>query len=165
MIALAPGRLPMGGAALSPPFPFFALYCKLQCANKRLYYGAEANTGARRRRAWRIGPGASEEREERNLIDDVARTEAIEADLDRLIERRAKHNEKANAEAAAERMAAASRARRYREAVLWQRLDYHRQQLDSHTRTFSRLLERHKGALRLVEAELGITTNEGENAA
>ncbi len=117
----------------------------------------------------RVSPASLQPtREERNLLDDVASAEAIEAELDRFIERRAREakdgHSRVNAEAAAERMAAASRARRYREAVLWQRLDYHRQQLDSHTRTFSRLLERHKGALRLVEAELG-TTNEGENAA
>ncbi len=108
-------------------------------------------------------------REERNLLDDVASAEAIEADLDRFIERRAREakdgHSRVNAEAAAERMAGASRARRYREALLRQKLDYHRQQLEAHTRTFTRLLERHKGALRLVEAELGITTNEGENAA
>ncbi len=103
------------------------------------------------------------------MLDDVASAEAIEAELDRFIERRAREakdgHSRVNAEAAAERMATASRARRYREALLWQRLNFHRQQLEAHTRTFSRLLERHKGALRLVEAELGITTNEGENAA
>ncbi len=103
------------------------------------------------------------------MIDEVANIEKVEADLDRFIERRAREakdgHSRVNAEAAAERMAAESRARRYREALLRQKLDYHRQQLEAHTRTFSRLLERHKGALRLVEAELGITTNEGENAA
>ncbi len=99
------------------------------------------------------------------MIDEVASIEKIEADLDRFIERRAKGADHANDAAALERLQAESRTRRYREAVLWQRLDYHRRQLESHTRTFTRLLERHKGALRLVEAELGITTTEGENAA
>lgn len=100
------------------------------------------------------------------MIDEVLRGEAIESDLNKLIEKRATDMSLANAEDAAEKLAARSRARRYREALLWQRLDYHRSQLDSHTRTFTRLLERHKGALRLVEAELGITTtNEGEDAA
>ncbi len=99
------------------------------------------------------------------MIDEVLRGEVVEGDIDRLIERRDDGTNRANAEAAAERMAAASRARRYRDAVLWQRLDFHRQQLEAHTRTFSRLLERHKGALRLVERELGINTNEGEDAA
>ncbi len=99
------------------------------------------------------------------MLDEVQRIEAAEASIDAFIERRAKGSEQANTAAALERAQAESRARRYREAVLWQRLDFHRQQLEAHTRTFSRLLERHKGALRLVEAELGITTNEGENAA
>ncbi len=96
---------------------------------------------------------------------DVAKVEQIEGDLDRLIERRDDGTNRANAEAALERAQAESRNRWYREAFLWQKLDYHRQQLESHTRTFTRLLERHKGALKLVEAELGINTNEGENAA
>lgn len=99
------------------------------------------------------------------MIDEVLHGEAIESDLNKLIERRANDTSRANAEDAAERLAARSRARRYREAVLLQKLDYHRAQLESHTRTFTRLLDRHKGALRLVEAELGITTNEGEDAA
>ncbi|MDP9481579.1 MAG: hypothetical protein M3R38_38940, partial [Actinomycetota bacterium] len=94
-----------------------------------------------------------------------ASIEKVEAELNGFIERRAKGSEQANTAAALERLQEERRQRRYREAVLRQRLDFHRQQLESHTRTFSRLLERHKGALRLVEAELGITTNEGENAA
>ncbi|MDP9485583.1 MAG: hypothetical protein M3Q49_07305 [Actinomycetota bacterium] len=99
------------------------------------------------------------------LIDQMLRGEIVESDLNRLIERRAKGSEQANEAAALERLQAESRERRYREAVLRQKLDYHRGQLEAHTRTFTRLLERHRGALRLVEAELGITTNEGENAA
>ncbi|MDP9476539.1 MAG: hypothetical protein M3R38_12800 [Actinomycetota bacterium] len=99
------------------------------------------------------------------MIDEVLRGEIVEGDLDRLIQRRDDGTNRANAEAALERAQAESRNRRYREALLWQKLDYHRQQLEAHTRTFSRLVDRHKGALRLVEAELGITTNEGEDAA
>lgn len=99
------------------------------------------------------------------MIDQVLRGELVEGDLDRLIERRANDMNRANAEDAAEKLAARSRARRYREAVLWQKLEFHRLQLEAHSRTFSRLIDRHKGALRLVEAELGITTNEGEDAA
>ncbi len=104
-------------------------------------------------------------REEMGLIDEVLRGEIVEGDLDRLTQRRDDGTNRANAEAALDRAQAERRNRRYREALLWQKLDYHRSQLESHTRTFTRLLERHKGALRLVEAELGITTNEGENAA
>lgn len=85
--------------------------------------------------------------------------------IDRLIERRAEGANHANAAAALERAQAESRNRRYRQAVLHQRLDYHRQQLEAHTRTFSRLIDRHTGALRLVEVELGITTTEEETAA
>jgi hypothetical protein len=121
----------------------------------------------RPRRAWSTGPGPSEN-ERRGLIDglDVTRIASIETDLDRLIERRADGTNRANAEAAHERLRAESRNRRYREAVLWQRFEYHSAMLASHTRTYEALLRRHKGALRLVEAELGIsTTNEGENAA
>ena len=99
------------------------------------------------------------------MIDEVTNIEKVEADLNRFIERRAKGADHANEAAALERLQAESRARRYREAVLWQKLDFHRLQLETHTRTFTRLLERHKGALRLVEAELGITTDEGESAA
>ncbi len=95
------------------------------------------------------------------MIDEVARIEAAEAQIDAFIERRANDMSSANAEAALERAQAASRARRYREALLWQKLDYHRGQLEAHTRTFTRLLERHKGALRLVERELGIAGDEG----
>lgn len=99
------------------------------------------------------------------VIDEVANLERIESDLDRLIERRATDTNRANAEALAEKLARESRERKYREAVLWQRLDFHREQLVRHTRTFERLLERHKGALRLVETELGIPTTEEETAA
>ncbi len=99
------------------------------------------------------------------MIDEVLRGEIVEGDLDRLIERRNDGTNRANAEAALERAQAERRNRRYRDAVLWQRLDFHRQQLEAHTRTFTRLLERHKGALRIVEAELGITTTEEETAA
>ena len=104
-------------------------------------------------------------REERGLIDEMANLERIESDIDRLIERRADGTNRANAEAAAERAQAEGRNRRYREAVLRQKLEFHRGQLEAHTRTFSRLIDRHKGALRLCEEALGITTDEGEDAA
>ncbi len=90
------------------------------------------------------------------MIDEVLRGELVEGDLDRLIERRATHMNRANAEDAAEKLAARSRARRYREAVLWQKLDFHRAQLESHTATFSKLLDRHRTGLRLCEEALGI---------
>ncbi len=40
---LRTGRLPMGGAALSSPFPLFTLDCKLQYANICLHNDAKPN--------------------------------------------------------------------------------------------------------------------------
>ncbi len=101
------------------------------------------------------------------MIDEVLRGEAIESDLNKLIEKRANDTSRANAEDAAERLAARSRARRYRETVLLQKLEFHRLQLEAHSRTFSRLIDRHKGALRLCEEALGIDHehDEGDSAA
>ncbi len=53
----------VGEAARSSPFPPFTLYCKLQSAIKCLHHGAEANTCARPRRTYCMGPGRSDERE------------------------------------------------------------------------------------------------------
>ncbi len=96
---------------------------------------------------------------------DLGRVEAIEADLDRFIERRAREakdgHSRVNAEAAAERMAAESRNRRYRQAVLHQRLQFHEEQIHRHTATFERLIRRHKSGLRLVEEALGIAGKGG----
>ncbi len=55
MIALASGRLPMGGATFSSPFPFFTLEGKLQFANVCLYNGAEAKH--RPSSSWCMGIG------------------------------------------------------------------------------------------------------------
>jgi hypothetical protein len=59
MLATGPART--GEAARPSPFPPFTLYCKLQCVNVCLYNDMEARTGTRRRRAWRMGPGQSDE--------------------------------------------------------------------------------------------------------
>jgi hypothetical protein len=103
------------------------------------------------------------------LIDEVASVEKIEAGLNELIERRARGaktgRERANAEADWDRMRAESRARRYRQAVLQQRADFHAAQIANHTETFTRLLERHTRALRACEEELGITTDEERKSA
>ncbi len=101
------------------------------------------------------------------MLEDVVRGEMAEKELDAFIERRAKQNDKANAEAAAERMASASRNRRYRQAVLHQRLQFHEEQIHRHTATFERLIRRHRVGLRLCQEALGllITNDEGENAA
>jgi hypothetical protein len=55
--------------------------------------------------------------------------------------------------------------RKLRTERLHERLGYHRAMIESHTRNFEELLRRHRTGLRLVEQELGITTNEGDNAA
>ncbi len=99
------------------------------------------------------------------MIDEVLRGEAIESDLNKLIERRANDMNRANAEDAAEKLAARSRARRYREAVLWQKLDFHRAQLESHSATFSKLIDRHRTGLRLCEEALGIDHEHDEEGA
>ncbi len=95
------------------------------------------------------------------MLDEVANVEAVEADLNRFIERRARHNNEANT---AEMMWKAS-ARKHHDKLrterLLQRLDYHRSQLEAHTATFERLIRRHKSGLRLVEEALGIAGEGG----
>ncbi len=92
---------------------------------------------------------------------DIGRIEAAEASLNAFIEKRAREakdgHSRVNAEAAAERMAAENRERRYREAVLHQRLEFHEEQIHRHTATFERLIRRHKSGLRLVEEALGLS--------
>ncbi len=87
---------------------------------------------------------------------DVAKVEAVEADLNRFIERRARHNNEANT---AEMMWKAS-ARKHHDKLrterLLQRLDYHRMMLESHTRNFEELMRRHRVGLQLCEEALGI---------
>ncbi len=99
------------------------------------------------------------------MIDEVASIEKVEAELNGFIERRAKQNGRANAEEMAWKESTRKHNDKLRTERLWDRLDYHRRQLEAHTRTFERLIRRHKSGLRLVERELGITTNEGEDAA
>jgi hypothetical protein len=161
VIALAPGRLPMGEAALPSPFPPFDLYCKLQCANACLYNDAEAKTGTRPRRAWRMGPGRSDE----GRVLDVARVEKIEGDLNALIKRRGTQRDKANAEADLWAMSERRHHARLREERLRDRLAYHRAMLEAHTRNFEELLRRHRVGLRLCEEALGIAAGPGNGRA
>ncbi len=99
------------------------------------------------------------------LIDEVLRGEIVEGDLDRLIERRAL---KMNPEQQRIEDGWVESTRKYnarhREQRLWERLDYHRSQLEAHTATFERLIMRHKSGLRLVEEALGIESK-GDSAA
>lgn len=81
--------------------------------------------------------------------------------LDALIERRAKSNpdpdelEPSYAES----------VRRYREKErqdhLWQRLRFHERQIQNHTATFMKILERHKAGRARCEALLGIGESRG----
>jgi hypothetical protein len=93
----------------------------------------------------------------------------VEAGLNELIERRARGartgRDRANEEAQWDRWQTESRARRYREALLQQRLEYHEGQLARLTRTFEELLRRHRVGLRLCEEALGIKSEETEGAA
>ncbi len=106
------------------------------------------------------GTGAKRRTRGEDLIDEVAKVEAAEASIDAFIERRAHDMSSANAEAALDRAQAESRRRRYREAVLRQRLEFHEEQLVRHTRTFERLLDRHRSGLRLCEEALGLPISE-----
>ena len=54
---------------------------------------------------------------------------------------------------------------RHREDRLRERLCYHEAMLEAHTRSFEEILRRHRVGIRLVERALGITTEEGDNAA
>ncbi len=157
MIALAPGRLPMGEAALPSPFPPFDLYCKLQSAIKCLHHGTKANNDPRLRGAWCIRAGRSDE----GRVLDAARIEKVEAELSAFIDRRATQRDEANAEEMMWKASVKKHNDKLRTERLWDRLDYHRSQLESHTATFERLIRRHKSGLRLVEEELGIAGDEG----
>ncbi len=94
------------------------------------------------------------------MIDEVASIEKVEAELNGFIERRAKQNEKANAE---EMMWKASvrkhHAKLDRERLL-DRLGWHRAMLEAHTETFERLLKKHRTGLRSCEEALGLPISE-----
>ncbi len=99
------------------------------------------------------------------MIDEIRSLEAAEASIDSFIERRAKGNAAENAREMMWKESVRRHHDRLRQERLWERLDYHRSQLEAHTATFERLIRRHKSGLRLVERELGIITDEGEDAA
>ncbi len=81
--------------------------------------------------------------------------------IDALIERRATQRDEANAEEMMWKASVKKHNDKLRTERLWDRLDYHRSQLEAHTATFERLIRRHKSGLRLVEEELGIAGDEG----
>ncbi len=90
--------------------------------------------------------------------------EQASAGIDRLIERRAR--ERTAATELAEMWAASTRRHNARldRARLWDRLRYHQDQLEAHTRTFETLLKRHRVGLRMCEEALGIVGTEGEGS-
>ncbi len=113
------------------------------------------------RRAYRMGPGRSDE----GRVLDVAKVEQIEGDLNALIERRATQRDKANAEADLWAMSERRHHARLREERLRDRLAYHRAMLEAHTRNFEELLRRHRVGLRLCEEALGIAAGPGNGRA
>ena len=92
---------------------------------------------------------------------DAARIEAVESDIDRLIERRATQTEKVNAEEMMWKDSVRKYRVRHREERLRERIRYHEAMLEAHTRNFEELLRRHRVGLRLCEEALGITEGEG----
>ncbi len=99
------------------------------------------------------------------MLEDVARVEAAEHELNAFIERRAL---KMNPEQQRIEDGWAESTRRYnarnREERLRERLGWHRAQLERHTATFEDLLKRHKTGLRLCEEALGIDSKGGTAA-
>jgi hypothetical protein len=95
------------------------------------------------------------------VLDEMAAVEKVEAELDAFITRRAL---KMNPEQQRVEDGWAESTRKHNERLrqerLWDRLDYHRRQLEAHTRTFERLIKRHKSGLRLVEEALGLPISE-----
>ena len=104
----------------------------------------------------------SEEREERTLLDEVARGEVVEKELDLMIERRSRGADPDEREELWVESVRKYRAR-HREARLWERLHYHQAMLEAHTKNFEEMLRRHRVGIRLVEEALGIAS-EGDAA-
>ncbi len=109
-------------------------------------------------------PTSKPEKERNALIDEVASIEKVEAELNGFIERRAKQNEKANAE----EMVWKASVRKYHAKLdterLWERHGYHRAMLEAHSRNYEALLKRHRVGLQLCEEALGIDSKGGTAA-
>ena len=97
------------------------------------------------------------------MIDEIARGEVVEKELDLMIERRSRRKDLDEEHALWK-----ASGRRYsvccREARLWERLHYHQAMLEAHTKNFEVILRRHRVGLRLVEEALGITNQERQTA-
>ncbi len=110
-------------------------------------------------------PTSKTEKERNALIDEVASIEKVEAELNGFIERRAKQNEKANAEEMMWKASVRKHHDKLRTERLLDRLAYHEAMLRSHSETFEALLKRHRVGIRLVEQALGITNKEERKTA
>jgi hypothetical protein len=94
-------------------------------------------------------------------MSEPVRVKLAESEIDSFITKRATQRDKANAEEMMWKASVKKHNDKLRTERLWDRLDYHRSQLEAHTATFERLIRRHKSGLRLVEEELGIAGDEG----
>lgn len=100
------------------------------------------------------------------VLEDVARAEKAEQELDAFITRRAlKANpEQRRVEELWEETSRKHNAK-HREECLRERLGYHRTMLEAHTRNFEELLRRHRVGLRLCEEALGLPISEETKGA
>ncbi|MDP9458196.1 MAG: hypothetical protein M3Q60_21020 [Actinomycetota bacterium] len=94
------------------------------------------------------------------MIDEVAQAEKVEAELSAFIDRRAKHNDKANAEEMVWKASVRKHHDKLRTERLLDRLAWHRAMLEAHTRNFEELMRRHRVGLRLCEEALGIAAGD-----
>lgn len=100
------------------------------------------------------------------MLEDAIRGELAEQQITAFIERRALKMNPEQKRVEEDFMESTRRHNaRLRTECLWQRLHYHQAQLDAHTRTFEALLRRYRVGLRVCEEALGITRQEGDNAA
>ncbi|PLS86154.1 MAG: hypothetical protein CYG60_08750 [Actinobacteria bacterium] len=98
------------------------------------------------------------------MLDEMRSIEAASAQIDAFIERRARHNDKANLEEMAWKASTRKHNDKLRTERLWDRLGYHRAMLEAHTKSFEELMRRHRVGLRLCEEALGITNEERKSA-
>ncbi len=90
-------------------------------------------------------------------MDVVEHSEMVEKELDAFIERRAKSNPDPDEREESYMESVRRYNARQHQAELWERLRFHRRQLESHRLTFKELIRRHKVGLAECEAALGIT--------
>lgn len=94
----------------------------------------------------------------------VTRTDQVEVELNRLIERRADKTPDPDEREEFYMESVRRFHDRQRREHLWDRLRFHERQIASHTATFMEILERHKAGRLRCEELLGIETK-GDDAA